>query len=227
MDNIVSVFRAGTDTVEIAHSEILRYMQYRSGSISSDIDELIGDCLKEFNTSVEYKACYSKYPIDISGDACIDFGFMQVQSRFLARNLKDCHEVYAFAATTGIRLERLLGKYMRISPGRAFIFDAIGSAAIEAFCDYLNAFLREEAAARGQFLRPRFSPGYGDFPLEHQPALLRALDTSRKINLVLTDSFLMVPTKSVTAVIGISDTQGKCSTHSCDTCRQRDCMYRI
>lgn len=225
MDSLVRVFNADHSEFNIKRSEILRYMQYHAGNDISDMDELINTCIDEFTAAAEYKACYSKFNIDIC-DNCIDFGFMKVQSRALATNLKGCREVYTFAATTGIKTERLLNKYNRISPGKAFIFDAIGSAAIEAFCDYLNAYLREQTKDNTHFLRPRFSPGYGDFPIEHQPDLLRALDTNRKLNLALTDSFLMVPTKSVTAIIGISDTPNSCRTRTCEICNQTDCLYR-
>lgn len=225
MNNLVRVFNAEHSEINMEHSEILRYMQYHAGNDISDIEELINSCIREFTAAAEYKACYCKLNIDICDDF-IDFGFMKVQSSALATNLKGCHEVYAFAATTGIGAERLLNKYNRISPGRAFIFDAIGSAAIEAFCDYLNAYLREKAEESGHFLRPRFSPGYGDFPIEYQPDLLRVLDTNRKLNLTLTDSFLMVPTKSVTAIIGIADSPNACRTRTCEACTRTDCLYR-
>lgn len=225
MDSLVRVFNADHSEFNIKRSEILRYMQYHADNDISDVEELINTCIREFTAAAEYKACYSQFNIDICDD-CIDFGFMKVTSSALATNLKGCHEVYAFAATTGIGAERLLNKYNHISPGRAFILDAIGSAAIEAFCDYLNTHLREKTEESGHFLRPRFSPGYGDFPIDHQPDLLRVLDTNRKLNLTLTDSFLMVPTKSVTAIIGIADTPNGCRTRTCEICNQTNCLYR-
>lgn len=226
MDSLVRVFNADQSEFNIRRSEILRYMQYPIGNDISDVEELINSCISEFTAAAEYKACYCKFNIKQATDDCIDFGFMKVKSSALTANLKGCHEVYAFAATTGIKAERLLNKYNRISPGRAFIFDAIGSASIEAFCDYLNDYLREKSEKSGHFLRPRFSPGYGDFPIEHQPDLIRVLDANRKLNLTLTDSLLMVPTKSVTAIIGISDTPNTCRAISCDGCIKNDCRYR-
>ncbi len=225
MDSHVRVFSADQSEFNINRSEILRYMQYPTGNDISDVEELINSCISEFTAAAEYKACYSQFNIDICDD-CIDFGFMKVKSSALSTNLKDCREVYAFAATTGIKAERLLSKYHRISPGKAFILDAIGSAAIEAFCDYLNDYLRVKAAENGHFLRPRFSPGYGDFPIEHQPDLISVLDANRKLNLTLTDSLMMVPTKSVTAIIGIADTPNTCRTETCETCTRSDCLYR-
>lgn len=226
MENIVHLFSADSNDIHIKRSEILRYLQYRTGNDTSDTDSLIDACIAEFKAAAEYKACYLKTPVHLSEDNIIDFGFMRVQSRSLSINLKNCREAYTFAATVGVKAERLLTKYNRISPSRAFIHDAVGSAAIEAFCDAVNASLRLDTENGGRFLRPRFSPGYGDFPLKHQTELIRTLDTSRKINLVLTDSLMMVPTKSVTAIIGISDTPNSCRTKNCESCTQKECIYR-
>lgn len=226
MQNIIHIYSSDSSDIHISRTEILRYLQYRSGNDTSGADSLIDECISEFQSAAEYKACYIKTPIHFSGDDTIDFGFMRVKSRSLGINMKNCSEAYVFAATVGIKAERLLTKYARISPSRAFIHDSVGSAAIEAFCDTLNGALRLDTENSGRFLRPRFSPGYGDFPLAHQSELLRALDTPRKINLVLTDSLMMVPSKSVTAVIGIADTPNKCRTKNCESCSQEDCLYR-
>ena len=63
----------------------------------------------------------------------------------------------------------------------------------------LRAGFRKEGLA----LRPRFSPGYGDLPLEFQRDFFRILRPQRRIGVTLTDACLMVPSKSVTALVGI------------------------
>ena len=57
--------------------------------------------------------------------------------------------------------------------------------------------------APGERLIMRFSPGYGDWALSAQRELLRMLDASRTVGVSLTDTMLMVPSKSVSAVIGV------------------------
>ena len=89
-----------------------------------------------------------------------------------------------------------------------------------------DAEVRERAAAAGKYARPRFSAGYGDFELSAQTEIFHALDCQRKIGLTLNDSLLMSPSKSVTAIIGISDTAAeKCGT-GCKGCGKTDCEYR-
>lgn len=73
----------------------------------------------------------------------------------------------------------------------------------------------------------RFSPGYGDLPLETQRELVRVLDTHRKIGVSLTGSCLMMPSKSVTAILGISDTKRDERKNKCDFCNNRErCAFR-
>lgn len=57
----------------------------------------------------------------------------------------------------------------------------------------------------GRYLTGRYSPGYGDWPITVQPLVAAALDTARRAGLCVTDSNLMTPRKSVTALLGVSD----------------------
>ena len=83
-----------------------------------------------------------------------------------------------------------------------------------------NEFAKEE-----KHLRPRFSAGYGDLSLSVQKDIFSVLDCARKIGLTLNDSLIMSPSKSVTAVVGISDTPS-CDGHKCKSCDKKDCEYR-
>ena len=73
----------------------------------------------------------------------------------------------------------------------------------------------------GLFTRPRFSPGYGDLPLDVQSPLLALTDATRRLGVTLSESNLMNPLKSVTAVIGLSDTPQQARIRGCDYCAMR------
>lgn len=212
--------------VEITKKEVYRYLGYGKVFPSDEVTALIEECVREFNRYVGYKACYAKVDIDVDEtNETVDFGFMKVKSHSLILNLRGCKAAYIFAATTGAMAERLIMKQNRISALKGIVTDAIGSASIEDFCDLLNKILADTVSADGKFLRPRFSCGYGDFPLEHQPEILSFLDTGRKISLNVTDTLMMIPVKSVTAVVGISDTPVSCRS-GCVGCEKTDCQYR-
>ena len=75
-------------------------------------------------------------------------------------------------------------------------------------------------------MKPRFSPGYGDLSLEMQRDIFRVLDCPRKIGLTLNESLLMSPSKSVTAIIGISGEEYQQEKNKCGVCQNSDCAFR-
>ena len=65
--------------------------------------------------------------------------------------------------------------------------------------------VKMNAAVHGLAGNWRFSPGYGDCPLSAQRSIVNALNATRLIGLTVTPTSLLMPTKSVTAVIGLFD----------------------
>jgi len=172
--------------------EIFRYA--RAGEPDAVQNTMLDSCLSELLPFLTCRVVWAEYPV-ISCGKHIDLGFTRTESADLAKNLADCRRIVLFAATVGIAPDRLSLKYSRISPVKSLSLESIGSERIEALCD---TFCRQFLNAR-----PRFSPGYGDLPLDLQKAIIAALDCPRKIGLTLNESLLMTPSKSVTAIFGI------------------------
>lgn len=86
--------------------------------------------------------------------------------------------------------------------------------------------MEKEYLEKGLYLRPRFSPGYGDFPLSAQKEILDGLEAGKRIGITLTEGYLMMPSKSVTAVIGVSRTPAACTIEGCEACGKKDCAFR-
>ena len=122
-----------------------------------------------------------------------------------------------FAATVGLELDRRIAREGRLSPARGLLLQALGAERIEALCDAFCQAMEESLACQGLFPRPRFSPGYGDLPLECQAPLLQALDASRQIGVALNGSLLMSPSKSVTAIQGFSPVR-RCPSGTPEKC---------
>jgi len=178
----------------IDRGEILRYM---GSTDTPDVSALLNDCLAETLDVLSYRSCWLELPIIRDGDI-LDLTFTRTSSKALAKNLHGCDRFVLFAATIGIGIDRLIMRYGKISPAKAFCIQAIGAERIESLCDMIN-----NGVSQKYNTRPRFSPGYGDLPLSVQNDIFRILDCSRKIGLSLCESGLMSPTKSVTAIIGI------------------------
>ncbi|MDW2799100.1 vitamin B12 dependent-methionine synthase activation domain-containing protein [Clostridium boliviensis] len=212
--------------MEISRKEILRYLGYGNTEGDEQVNALIEDVLKELLAAASPKSIYRSYPLRLLPDYEIDFTVFRTKSRNLSKNLADCEEVLLFAATLGTGVDVLLHKYTRLQMSRAVIMQAAAAAVIEEYCDEENRRLKEEYEAKGFYLRPRFSPGYGDFSLECQREITTVLETPKRIGIMLTESLLMTPSKSVTAVMGVSKKPYRCEIKGCESCGKKDCAYR-
>ena len=205
--------------------EILRYLGHRGQEIPENVEELIRSCEQELAQAASPKAIWREYPFSMEGHL-LNMTCLQTESRSLERNLRDCEKVILFAATLGSQVDVLLQRYGKLQMSRAVVLQAASVAMLETFCDEKNEALKQEYLKQGWYLRPRFSPGYGDFPLECQRPLVSALELNKRIGVTLTDSLLMAPSKSVTAVIGASRQPRNCSVQGCELCGKKDCVYR-
>lgn len=203
--------------------EILRYSGCREAD--DEVLRIIDECIKECRKKLIYRVCYCELPVT-QANGTTDLTFAETNSKALGKNLAGCRSIVLFAATIGIEIDRLIAKYGRISPTKALMFQSIGAERIESLCDLFNEDINNSYAAENLYTRPRFSPGYGDFPLEVQKDIFRVLDCPRKIGISLNDSLLMSPSKSVTAIIGISDKCASKSGSSCTRCKKTDCKFR-
>lgn len=183
--------RFSVPAVQIDSGSVYRYMRSPE---TPEIAQLVASAVKEAETAADYKVCYMKLPMKIEDDQ-VTFGtFPPVKSRKLADHLKGCPAAVLFCATCGVFFDRKIAA-SRLSPVNAVIWDAVGTAAIEQLCD--------DFCEKMQTVRSRFSPGYGDLPLTFQSELLSWLDASCYPGVGLTDSLLMTPTKSVTAIAAL------------------------
>ena len=218
---MIKIITVAPDEIEIKQSAIEEYLGYFGAKADAVTLSLIEECRKEILECIDFRACISEVGCceNENGGICLDF--MQSSSKSLAGNLKNCETAFVFAATTGAALHRLISKNSLISPLKGIVTDSIGSAAIEAFCDYINKSIGDT-----DYLRPRFSPGYGDLSLGCQKAILDFLEAKKHIGLALTDGGMLTPVKSVTAIIGLSKEKNKCrNKKGCMVCNRINCPY--
>ena len=211
---------------EADRREIYRYLGLKGRAPDAGTAQAVEEAVAALEGAVEPKQVSRRFLLKRDGDGTLDIEGLRVQSAALSRNLTGCDEVYLMAATLGLGPDRLIARAQAAGAMHlAVALQAASAAMIEAWCDEVNDGLRREAALRGKVLRPRFSPGYGDFSLDAQTGLFRLLGVQKTIGVTLTDSLLMLPTKSVTAVIGIGDEAVPCPTQ-CAACDRTDCAFR-
>lgn len=212
--------------MEINRKEILRYLGYKGQEADEKVEDLVETCIGELLKAAVPRHIARCYPLSLPVYGEIDFTCFQAHSEHLWKNLADCSQIILFAATLGTEVDVLIRKYNKLQMSKAVILQAASAAMIEEYCDEINEELRAQYESQDLYLRPRFSPGYGDFPLQCQKPLTEALETRKRIGITLTDSLLMAPSKSVTAVIGVSSKPHRCEIKGCELCGKTECAYR-
>lgn len=211
--------------MELNVDEALRYMGVGGeapDSVRADATAVAQRLMSAVQPRYTYRVCSLERT---------DAGFLLPEVNILLsgssaeKMLAQCDQAVLLACTIGAQFETLLRAEQARDMAKAVMLDACGSAWVEAGCDQVE----KELSARlpGRYLTDRFSPGYGDLPLSLQPEICAALDATRRLGLHVTESFLMNPSKSVTAIIGLSDRPQMARIRGCAYCLMREtCALR-
>lgn len=206
----------------IDRREAMRYLGIR-GPLPEDLEKDLSRCEAILLETVRPRAVWRLADV-LPGGILKDTSF-RPEGENLHAVLEICPRVILLAATLGAETDGLIRRLQVRRMADSVIVDALANAAIENVCDNLCADLAE--AFRPRHLTPRFSPGYGDFPLSQQRELCGVLDITRRIGVTLTPGGLMIPQKSVTALIGVSDQPLISGPSGCAGCRLAGhCSYR-
>lgn len=225
------------DYYEVNHidkKEVLRYCGVKNrDSAGGQLDRRIDLLIEEAFSFSPFRAAWTVTDVKRS-EKGTDAGFGPVISQTFQRGLAGCHGAVIAGATLGRDFDRHLEKYKKLSTSDSVIFQAAGTALIEEVMDMFSMERNVELQKDGKVLRPRFSPGYGDFDISSQEPILQLLDASGNLGIYLNDSFLMTPSKSVTALWGIRTIEheehidGKIEGEKgCSTCSKGDCLFRV
>lgn len=206
--------------------EAIRYLGYGNHAVDGQTLALLESSLEELDRVAEKRIIYRIFDVHVLENDQLEIGKLHISSRNLSKNLRGCKEAILLGATLGVGVDQLMRRYSLTNMPRVVVLQAAAAAMLE---EYLNQWQTEKAAeleARSLYLRPRFSPGYGDFDISNQKMILRMLEADKRIGLTLTGGGMLNPTKSVTAVAGISEEKKRCPVHGCEECGKVDCAYR-
>ena len=204
---------------QISMREILHFLGWRGTPVEPPLMEQIRRMRDEALEQVKPRAVTRRF-VRLP-DGTLEGTRFFPQGKDVREMLSACHETVLLAATLGVDSERMLLRTQTKSAADALILDAVLSAAIEAVCDRMEETLREKLAAQALYLTDRFSPGYGDMPLAQSGQICEVLNAGRSIGLTVSQSGILMPRKSVTAVLGISRTQVLRRPKGCEGCSAR------
>ena len=205
--------------------EVLRYMGCPPDRADEALRAQVEDCAREVLSSIRPRWSWRVAEISLESDGVRLQGGLLLPGADLKAHLSGCNRAAIFCATLGADVDALIRRAERLDMARALTLDCCASAAVEEVCD------RIEAELQGKFpgcsFPFRYSPGYGDLPLEVQGPLLELLDAPRRAGLYATASHLLTPRKSVTAILGVADGEIEQTKRSCLGCPARgSCQYR-
>jgi len=203
--------------IRVNMSEAYRYRGCR-GTPQGDLLKDLEAAAKLVESSVLSREVLRICDIERTGALTLKETGLVLEGKAVAALLHDSEKCAIFCATLGSDIEALIRKWQLKDLAFAAMLDACANSAIENVCDDIEAELREAYAAQGLYLTDRFSPGYGDLPITLQSAFCTALDTTRRIGVTVSESSIMIPRKSVSALIGISSKPQKHRDTGCVDC---------
>lgn len=174
-------------------------MRTNSKTDDERILALVDEAMDTIENSVTPKTIYRIFDCDVLDDAVVING-VRFDSKRLAQNMHGCKRVVVFGATLGVECDRLIKIASATNVAMAIALQATAASKIEEVCDSLEDTIKME---HNVSLRQRYSPGYFDLDITAQREFFELIDITKRIGLTLTDTCEMVPTKSVTAFIGI------------------------
>lgn len=201
-----------SDLTGTPRREILRYMGYRKGAPEEPSARIDAEWQAQLNAA-EPAAVYKVFPLERREEGLMIGGCL-FASRVLEKNLKGCSRVCLMAATLGWAVDTRIRRAAYSDALTPLIAQAVGAAMAEEWCNRVNETIRREAAP--DLCRPRFSPGFGDLDLSNQKHFEQLLGMERAIGIRLTETMLMLPSKSVTALIGVAESPQKDGYHESD-----------
>lgn len=212
----------------INKNEVLRYLGYRGQEIPHDIDALIDRLIEKALKTLSPSYTHMISDIEKTGSGLYLKGTsITLTGNDIKKHLDGAEKCIILACTLGMKYESEMLKLQAKSVTEAVIFDSVGTALIEEVADRAEEKLLFPLKCEGYFSKFRYSPGYGDLPLDIQKDIINSLQCQKKIGLTLTDTNLLIPQKSVTAFIGIFNTPQEKPKSKCELCSARDtCKMR-
>lgn len=214
--------------IEIDKKEVLRYLGYKNQEMTPALDHLIDELRMELKTIARYKYTYKIVDLvrDQQGQISVKEGILPLQGENIQKHLAKDEKAVILAATLGFEVEKRLNYYSKTDLTRNLILDSCGTQMIEEVCDGIEEEVKESMGP-GFYYTFRYSPGYGDYPIDVNNQLVLFLEGFKRIGLSVTDSHLLLPRKSVTAIMGIQTVPFESEFDRCAACLARSyCKFR-
>ncbi len=207
-------------------TEVLQYLGYQGQAVDDQLHYTIEQCWQDTADLAQVRYIVKQFDLcRRQNELLLKPGAVVLTGESIKKHLAESHSCYVLAVTLGSKIEQQLAYYQLTDLTRAGILDAYASVYIEQICDQLTEQIRLRAAQNNLQITDRFSPGYGDFPLTLQTAIIKLLRADVDIGLTVNQHHLLLPRKSITAVIGLQQDSSPKVT-KCERCDVIECRFK-
>lgn len=183
--------------------------------------------LQECAPLLQPRVMYEIFPTQgVKHERLLLQGGRVIQNRLIAQHMAPASKLVVILATIGEALEQHVSRIWDDDMVYALALDGAGSAAVEALANAACLYFEQRAAEEGLEASIPFSPGMVEWPVaEGQPQIFNLLGDAGSM-VTLTPSYVMLPRKSLTMVMGLGHNM-KSSARTCDFCAMRPtCRYQ-
>lgn len=198
-------------------NEAYRYIGGK-GEPEENILKVMKACEKDVIEAAEPKYIYRFFDIEICDDGVyLPECDLKLLGNDIKNHLNGCFKACLFCATISNKVDMLIRRLEISDLTAALCSDALASVCIERVCDAVGREICEKMP--GTYPTFRFSPGYGDLPISVQRNFLNVLNAQKWTGLTVSESGIMLPRKSVTAIIGFSNQPLSQKHRGCEMCK--------
>ena len=212
--------------------EVLRYLGYRNQNLDKITDDLIDECMEEMRNLIKKKHIHRFFDIYREDkNIYLNETNLALTGDDIKNHLKESESCVLMAVTLGNDVDSKIRYYEMKSITKALILDACATSAVEEICDEICEDLEQTVNKENKTLTSRYSPGYGDLSISIQKDFLSVLGAEKAIGLTASSHSILIPRKSVTAIVGVMDikNEGRLSPedNTCLSCKNYPtCMFR-
>jgi len=211
---------------KLNQKEALRYLGYGQNAPDAKVQCLLDECEEVIRSIAKPRFVYKVFDIEIvqEGVKVLNTNLV-MPGNSIKEHLEGCEKAVLMGVTISMDVDRLLRIMQVTDMARTVITDSFANVAVEQTCDKVEELLKKELSEYNQTWR--FGVGYGDLSLDIQGDFLDVINAPKQIGLSASKNSILIPTKSVTAIIGLSKQEINKTKRGCQTCNMKDsCTYR-
>ena len=208
-----------TQQFDLTAAEAFRALKMTPDETEEDTQTILS-MVEKANQIARPRAVYDVLSIDRKGEDWVEFGTNRITSALVRKNLDQVNRAFPYITTCGMELEEWSKGFSDML--EQFFADTIKQLYLKKMNIYLRKQVKEQYFPASDL--SVMNPGsLASWPISAQPSLFALLgDGAQKIGVSLTDSFLMLPSKSTSGLIFSAESHFE----NCQYCPMVSCPNR-